>query len=184
MTVKAQATSSQDRKKQTASARDKALRLALQNPETIQAIRANNLKIVCNTVGGPTEVGKKLGHKNPAARLNHLIGPNPIRPVGDTTARKIEQVFSLEPYWMDKPHALVEPITLNSPQLKKTPSQLANVDWTMSVMRGCLEILEAQALKPSLAKFTDLVELALIASAENSGEFNKTRIQQMLKLMS
>jgi len=53
------------------------------------------------------------------ARLNHMIGPKPIRNVTADTARLAEDVFGYPRYWMDTPH----PTDADSSPVATSPAQ-------------------------------------------------------------
>lgn len=51
-----------------------------------------------------------------AGQVNHLLKENPIKGIGNTLARHIEECFGKEKWWLDKPY---EKGANNSPKHKK-----------------------------------------------------------------
>ena len=59
----------------------------------------SNLRLLASTCAKKKDAADKLGID--PTRLNHMIGPNPIRNVTADTARLAEDVFKVPRYWMD-----------------------------------------------------------------------------------
>lgn len=164
------------------------LRRAIQDPDSIEAIRANNLHYLCRQFGGPAAVAEKLGYANPS-RVYHIAGSKPVKPMGEKTARQIEKVFDLPHQWMDIKRPQLDvvirgviPEPQSSPIEGSSPAPL-DVALTMSIVHQCIKLLEEHSLQLSIAKFADLLSLALAASAKNNGKFDAAYMQQILRLM-
>lgn len=164
------------------------LRQTIQDPDSIEAIRANNLRLICDQFGTASALSSKLGYANPS-RINHIAGDKPYRPMGEKTARQFENKLGLCPQWMDtKRTALdVDPWTvrpaLHTLAQERSVQPSADVSWTMDIVKRCVKLLDENSLQLSSAKFADLLELALVASTKNNGHFDTVYMQQILRLM-
>ncbi len=164
------------------------LRQTVQDPDSIEAIRANNLRLICDQFGTASALSSKLGYANPS-RINHIAGDKPYRPMGEKTARQFENKLGLCPQWMDtKRTALdVDPGTfgpaLHPLAQERSVKPLVDVSWTMDIVKRCVKLLDENSLQLSSAKFADLLELALVASTKNNGHFDTVYVQQILRLM-
>lgn len=69
----------------------------------LHTIRRANLRHLFQSYGGPTALAEKLGYSN-GSFLVQIAGPNPIRPLTEKTARKIEEKLKLETGWFDLEH--------------------------------------------------------------------------------
>lgn len=68
----------------------------------IKAIRLANMRALADEAGGRSALAKKLDIAY--AQVNHYIGKNPIRGIGDVMARKAEEAFGKPFGWMDHIH--------------------------------------------------------------------------------
>jgi hypothetical protein len=69
----------------------------------LHTVRRTNLRHLIDSYGGPTSLSEKLGYSN-GSFLVQIAGPNPIRPLTEKTARKIEEKLKLEEGWFDREH--------------------------------------------------------------------------------
>lgn len=65
-------------------------------------IRRENLRALAKSIGGITQLAKKL--KKSQSQISHLIGQNPIKNVGDRLASQIENEFNKPHGWLDHEH--------------------------------------------------------------------------------
>ena len=72
----------------------------------IQKIRLLNLRYLVNQYGGQKNFANisDIG----ASQLNHVVGPNPIRNIGEKLARKIESNLKLDRFYLDEIHENTE----------------------------------------------------------------------------
>src|SRR6476646_3109550 len=71
-------------------------------PNTSSSIRLDNLRELIKKAGGPAEAARKLDMD--ASQLSQIAGKNPVRNIGTTLARRIEQAFRRPEGWLDVPH--------------------------------------------------------------------------------
>lgn len=69
--------------------------------KTSKEMRLENARALADS---PAEFAKCLGMSNQQA--NALIGPNPVRGIGDEKAREIEEAFGREIGWLDHDHTV------------------------------------------------------------------------------
>lgn len=72
----------------------------------IQQIRLANARHLQRLVGSQAEFIKKTGIGQ--SRVSQIIGQNPRRRIGESTARRIEKAFGLEEGWLDVIHQEVD----------------------------------------------------------------------------
>lgn len=72
----------------------------------IHKIRKFNLRLLIDKHGA-TELAAMLGHSN-GSYLSQIAGPNPIRPISERLARKIEGIMRLPEGWMDVERSVFE----------------------------------------------------------------------------
>lgn len=65
----------------------------------LTATRRANLRRLAGAHGSGV-LAQRLGYTT-GSYISQMIGPNPVRPVTERTARVIEQVLGLEPGWLD-----------------------------------------------------------------------------------
>lgn len=70
--------------------------------ETINEIRRENARKLCDACGTQAEFARRLGVRRQQA--SHLVGSNPVKGIGDDQARKIESKFGKEIGWLDHLH--------------------------------------------------------------------------------
>jgi hypothetical protein len=68
---------------------------------TAPEIRRKNARFLAERIG-PTAFGQIAGMTQ--AQANNIIGPNPIRNIGHTMARRIEVAFKKPTGWLDVDH--------------------------------------------------------------------------------
>lgn len=72
---------------------------------TIYDVRLNNARELRDRLGRKDEGGQqKFADKLEMSRqqASHIIGDNPIKPIGDKMARRIEQAFGVPVGWLDR----------------------------------------------------------------------------------
>ncbi len=69
---------------------------------TREEIRRDNARRLASRVGGNKEFASFLGME--PSQVSHLIGPNPVKNIGNSIARRIENAFSLPANYIDSPH--------------------------------------------------------------------------------
>src|ERR1700742_2415248 len=69
--------------------------------KTSKEMRLENARALADS---PAEFARCLGMSNQQA--NALIGPNPVRGIGDEKAREIEEAFGREIGWLDHDHTV------------------------------------------------------------------------------
>lgn len=79
--------------------------------------RRENLRRLFDTVGGPTALAKQLGYSN-SSFLVQMAGPNPIRQITETTARRFEKQLDLLPGSLDEPVEIVTGNLVDQNELK------------------------------------------------------------------
>lgn len=72
-------------------------------PNTSSSIRLQNFRELIKKAGGPAEAARKLDMDD--SQLSQIAGKNPVRNIGTTLARRIEQAFRRPEGWLDVPHA-------------------------------------------------------------------------------
>lgn len=75
-------------------------------------IRRENARALAAEVGGAAEFGRRMSMEN--TQVSHIIGPNPIRNIGNSLAPRIEDVFGKERGWLDVLHG---PGDIDTPEL-------------------------------------------------------------------
>lgn len=75
----------------------------------IKDIRRENMRALAESIGGITAMAKQLGKSQ--SQISHLIGPHPIKNIGDKIAAEIEGIFGKTRGWMDKQHGLLSEVT-------------------------------------------------------------------------
>jgi hypothetical protein len=133
----------------------------------IYAVRRKNLKrlIAQYEPDGITNLSKKLGNKG-SSYLSQMKAAH--RPIGERTARKMEEKLKLTPGWFDQTdtaHIPVKPINVDT-------------DVVMTATRLVAEELERTKRKLSPAKFSEVV--AYVYEARAAGE--TVDIAKLLKL--
>lgn len=68
----------------------------------IKSIRRANLALLVDEVGSVTALAKMANSAQ--AYLSQIIGPRPVRSVGDDLARRLEHVCRKSTGWMDQSH--------------------------------------------------------------------------------
>lgn len=69
----------------------------------IKEIRRENLRKIANDKGGTSALANVV--QKDVSRISQLIGPNPIRNIGEETAREFEGLLALPSGWLDKEHS-------------------------------------------------------------------------------
>ena len=72
-------------------------------PTTASSIRLLNFRALIKEAGGPAEAARKLDMDD--SQLSQIAGKNPIRNIGTTLARRIENAFHKPEGWLDVPHS-------------------------------------------------------------------------------
>lgn len=67
--------------------------------ERVFRMRRENLRAIAKHYGSLAALARALGVS--AQYVNQLIGPNPIRSIGETTARDLEVTLRLQPGYLD-----------------------------------------------------------------------------------
>jgi SOS-response transcriptional repressor LexA len=75
----------------------------------IKDIRRENMRALAESMGGITAMARQLGKSQ--SQISHLIGPHPIKNIGDKIAAEIEEIFHKPRGWMDKQHGLLSDLT-------------------------------------------------------------------------
>jgi SOS-response transcriptional repressor LexA len=65
----------------------------------VKEIRRENLRLLAHQVGGVAEIARRL--EKSTSQISHLIGPHPIKNIGDRIAADIERRFEKPIGWMD-----------------------------------------------------------------------------------
>lgn len=86
----------------------------------VKDIRRENLRLIAQDVGGIAEIARRLNKST--SQISHLIGPNPIKNIGDRIAAEVENIFNKPSGWLDQPqvgndHILSQSITHHIPLL-------------------------------------------------------------------
>ncbi len=68
----------------------------------VKEIRRENLRVLAQHAGGIAGVARRL--KKSTSQMSHLIGPNPIKNIGDRIAAEIESIFNKPSGWLDHIH--------------------------------------------------------------------------------
>ncbi|WHI46565.1 hypothetical protein [Microbulbifer sp. VAAF005] len=79
----------------------------------IKTIRRENARRIAKEVGGPAELARKLDMPN--SGISQIIGKNPRRNIGDSTARRIEDAGGYHHGWLDTLHGGEQPETARTP---------------------------------------------------------------------
>lgn len=136
-------------------------------PRSLSDLRKVNLRSLIAQWGGPTNLGKKLGHKGPSY-LAQLVSEN--RPITEKTARGIEGKLGLEPGWLDRENP-------GSPRP-------VHVDQSL-VTKAVLAVgaaLDEHGLQVKPAKFADLVAL-VYEEAAKTGVVEESFTQRIVRLL-
>lgn len=62
-------------------------------------IRRENLRKIAEKLGGLSKIGEILGRNR--SQMSHIIGPNPVRGIGENLAREIEIALKLKSGYLD-----------------------------------------------------------------------------------
>lgn len=88
---------------------------------TVQDFRRQNLRNIAEQYGGVTPLAQLLGYTN-ASFIVQMIGPNPMRQVSETNARKYEQTLDLIPGSLDTPVDVPDEATVSPDDIKARQS--------------------------------------------------------------
>lgn len=135
--------------------------------QSVFDIRRANLRKLAEQWGGPTTLAAKLGHSN-GSYMAQLAGPHPTRDVSEKVAREIEKKLGLPPNWMDKLH-------------KGAPGQ-PDTDALIEVVALVRDVLDAEGVKASKAKFAEIVNLVYERSQETSA-FEQAFARRLVNLL-
>lgn len=69
---------------------------------TREEIRRENARSLADSVGGQTEFGRALNMV--PSQVNQLIGKTPVKNIGNSIAKRIEQAFNKPDGWLDASH--------------------------------------------------------------------------------
>lgn len=69
---------------------------------TVTETRLINARTIAAQVGGQSSFARRMSSSR--QQVNHIIGANPIKPIGDRLARKIERTFGYPVGWLDQSH--------------------------------------------------------------------------------
>lgn len=134
---------------------------------SISDLRKTNLRALIAQWGGPTNLGKKLGHSGPSY-LAQLVSEN--RPVTEKTARNIESKLGMELGWLDKEHTeTAKPVKVDQSLIAKAVLDVGAA-------------LEEHNVTVKPAKFADLVAL-VYAEAAKTGTVDEQLVQRLVRLM-
>lgn len=135
----------------------------------IQTVRRENLKRLLEREGGPTALGKRLGHSGPSYLSQMATGK---RPISERTARTIESTVGLSEFELDQ--QIGESIPFNGTAARQLLSD---------VVRAVGEALDRAQVKPSSKKFAEIVALVYEHSA-SAGRVDQAYIQHLVSLLS
>lgn len=69
---------------------------------TVSQTRLNNARQISESVGGQAAFARRLSSSR--QQVSHIVGANPIKPIGNRLARKIEATFGYPVGWLDQTH--------------------------------------------------------------------------------
>lgn len=158
--------------------------------------RRENLRRLTSENGGPSAVAKRLGYSN-GSFLVQMIGPSPMRPVSERTARRVEEAFGLPEGTLDRPvpsgplqvaprPAAPAPATL--PPAFATGEPIAPAPPTMGarqlmdLVQFVGRICESEGINLSTPKFTDVLRIALADAESHGGEPREDIVKSLVHL--
>lgn len=124
----------------------------------IKDIRRENMRALAESIGGITAMAKRL--EKSQSQISHLIGPHPIKNIGDKIAAEIEKIFGKPRGWMDKQHGLLSEVTatymLDSSQEQRFLVPLINLQqiYHWSKVADAQKIQQCEQWIPSIIAFS------------------------------
>jgi hypothetical protein len=170
--------------------------------------RRTNLRRLANTYGW-TELAKRLGYRQPSF-LVQMAGPNPTRPVTETSARRFERDLGLPEGSLDVvatevspadqiravdalvnqmpiPAPVVAPAVLPQPVATATAlapmSEDESAQFVQDTLRMVAKTIEQQGVKLDKMKHLQIVNIAIGNAVDNGGKVNDSYIVNMVKLL-
>lgn len=153
---------------------------------TIGDYRRENFRRFAEANGGPTAVAKRMGYSN-ASYVVQMIGPNPMRPVTERTARRVEEVYNLPTGTMDKPVAAIPQaappkVAVVAPE----PAVVASAPMTSKQIGELVQLVgricEIEGATLSTPKFADIVALAVTDAEAHGGQAREDMVKTLVRL--
>lgn len=167
---------------------------------TTNDFRRENLRKLADSLGGPSALAKKLGYTN-SSFIVQMVGPNPIRQVSESTARKIERGLDLVPGSLDAPisidpAAITDPDTIHARQanmyrkrmgLDPVPSASPGPSVMNREQLAALVSLTGKACDDmnaelSISQFSDIVALLILAEPDKMPGGREDYIKRLVSL--
>lgn len=166
--------------------------------EQIQSVRRARLRALVEQKGGPSAVARLMG-RHSGAYITQMCGPHPTRPVSDTTARTIEELFDLPRGWLDAADASTTLPPAGSPVYALAPASVretgdfpvspANAgvsgplsqDLVREVTRRVLRYCEANNARIPADKLADVVTV-VYADASRNGAVQDALVTTLVNL--
>lgn len=168
----------------------------------VKDYRRANVRKLAESLGGVTELGKKLGYAN-SSFIVQMCGPKPIRQVSESTARRFERMLDLLPGSLDVPVELDEKDTVSSddihvrqvnqyrkrkgiellaPDKRISESKLMSHDQLASVVNMVGKICDEVQINIPTSKLADTITLALLIYDEKKLDASEKYIRLLVSL--
>lgn len=143
--------------------------------------RRENFRRLVDESGGPTAVAKLLGYTN-ASYVVQMIGPNPMRPVTERTARKVESAFGLPVLSLDRPVEVEPaPAAALAPSRGKPKCGMSASEF-VEVINVVVRICEEEGASLSNRKFADIVSLVAMDADRRGGGTDEAMVRTLVHL--
>ena len=165
----------------------------------ISDYRRENLRRFTDANGGPTAVAKRLGYSN-SSYLVQMIGPNPMRPVSERTARNVEEKFNLPEGTLDRPAPSIPlqaaqrpanplpvieppaPAAATAPDVAASPGAPISTRQIMDLVQFVGRVCESQGVALSTPKFADILAIAIADAETHGGQPREDTVKTLVRL--